>query len=726
MSRWDALRPERRECSSRKAFSKAPPSTIEKPGRPIDSSLDWHRQLTKLNDSLKNDKDQYADEAMDKLEALFESGADIPPKFAGDAIMSLTTAHSRCAETRRLQLTARILVQHKIIMTNRQVKQCVDNLNCFTDPCRIECLARMILAFSRQMQAEVTANELVGSTLLPVLEDEPSENTSAVLDALQCLLNDPLHASALLAPLTLNVTEEGQEDTITNPLRSRLMRTLQSLLRSTTYSDKACVCLISIIKSTNPPAGDANAEIDLPLLNSFFTARTREKTGNGTAFELIRVILKAYPTTSTGFSNLLIGDRRSEGHTDGSSCVYCKYQNAAPLLDLLHDNDNNRITNVVSCIQELLESLPLHLWLSTGRPSTGVHHFGKRTKDSLVRLLQVVECRFQHHPSSNPVFLYPLIHVILTRIPFSKNGRDELTREAMQLLSIMSQELLRRPRQELVECFVSCMGGRPQPQGGMSLMPVPMHMWLSSFLSRDFRENLWNSSESRTAFREDAVKVLCAIVQSIPSFVLDDEDTWNRCQRLIMSYSSDSLFRIRLDGVTLLEALLSGRTERGGVDGDSEKIALFASSTAWKHLNDPKPHFRNASLNCYGCLLSNDWLMLSKVSDSDGRPSCQEQVDGVLALCVKPSEPNAGVRSKACKSIGHICTQYLSSLFGKQTNSPIDYDDEATRIFCRAVCETLLISLQDSSAIRGMVSQSSTLEIQLCSAFAHLLTTFRA
>lgn len=239
-------------------------------------------------------------------------------------------------------------------------------------------------------------------------------------------------------------------------------------------------------------------------------------------------------------------------------------------------------------------------------------------------------------------------------------------------------------------------------------MPVPMQLWLTAAASQDFRDHLWSSLESRTQSREDATHIVCAIVRSLPSFVLGDEATWEKCRRVIVEHTKDSSFRIRLDGIAILEKLLAGRMEKNDLKGQSGAFALFASSIAWEMLKAEKPHFRTTSLNCYASLVSDDWTVLCKHSVDGERPSFQEHVNAVLSHCMRPKEANAGVRSAACKCIGSICAQFLSEGCGDTEDLAIS--DEVSLEFCRATCEALSVSLQDpNTEVQGKVSPAHSL-----------------
>jgi hypothetical protein len=162
--------------------------------------------------------------------------------------------------------------------------------------------------------------------------------------------------------------------------------------------------------------------------------------------------------------------------------------------------------------------------------------------------------------------------------------------------------------------------------------------------------------------------------------------------------------------VSLLEKLLIGRMEKDGQTGDDRAISGFATPIACSMLKDTKPEVRTVALNCYGAFLSNDWLVLYKLSEEeDEHGAFQEHVNAILSHCVRPSdnntdgEANAGIRATACKCIGSVCTQYLFHSIGKQGISLIS--DEERKTFCRAVCEALSISFRDSNTgVRSMVS----------------------
>jgi hypothetical protein len=351
----------------------------------------------------------------------------------------------------------------------------------------------------------------------------------------------------------------------------------------------------------------------------------------------------------------------------------------------------------------LLQAMPLHLWLEN-RSNMGLQHFGQRTCEALVCLIRVVQCRFQQGESSISS-MCPLIQVMLTRIPYSDNEKDVLTREGTLLLSSMSQFVRRRRIPELVECFVNCMGGRPRPRGGLTAMAVPMRVWLLSTSSREFREHLWRSVESREGGRKDSIHILCAMARTLPSAMLSDRMTWERFQRVVAAHATDASHHVRLDGVTLLENVLMGRIENDNVQ-EVEGIFIFVSSIARTMLNDQKATIRTASLNCYGSLLTLDWPVLSTISGQDGNTGFSRDINTVLSHCVRPSETtfegeaNACVRSAACKSIGGVCTQYLSIPAGEYSSH---INDEQARTLCRAVCDTILVALQDPNAgVRSM------------------------
>ena len=662
--------------------------------------MDWHRQLTGLKEALKEENSDQAIVFIEKLNAMQDSKAALPPKSAGDAVMVLCSSDSRVTEEKRLELAYRILADQDVLLTNRQVKQCVDSLTECQDPRRIECLSRLVLDAWRQMPAEDTAKALVANILLPAIE-YPSNNRNIliVMDALHCLVVNPLHASALLSPLTLDISASGQEETLTNPLQCRLLRALQSLLSNKLYSYRACACLVTVIKGANT-AGGAMNEIDISLLTPFFidAARETNKSRQETAFELLRVVLKTCPTSSSALSRLLIGDERLPVVTPCSRCPHCGHDTFSPLLDLLHDADDEIISRTVPCAQELLQTMPLHLWVGTSR--SGLQHFGRRTSEALVRLMQIVQCRFQQCPSVVPA-LCPLIGAILTEIPYAEDENDEITCQAMRLLTSGASVLMSYRNRALVECFATCMGGRSRPQGGLTAMALPMRLWLSSILSQDFRNFLWNSLEQKRDSREDAMRILCSIVRSSPSFVFADQASWERCQQVIVTYTGDVSFETQLGGLTLLEHVLTGRTEKRPETVGNNSIALFATSIAFDMLKDAKPHFRTTSLKCFGAFLSQDWFAISMLSAEDRLPSFQDHANAILFHCTQPNEHNAGVRSAACKCIGNICTEYLCHPI--EGEGRMETRDEEKMVFCALICETLLTSLQDSNVVKESV-----------------------
>ena len=711
MSRWDALRPERRECKS--SWSSRNPVRITAATNDGD---EWLVQVTKLQEALENEGEVKT--TLERLNKMIKSETDIPAKYLGDAVATLTSNAGSLAPA-RFELACLILSEKTVLLSNHQVNKCVSSLVSSKDSPRIQCLSRLVLVASQKMPAEDTAHEVVGSTLLPVLE-EGNHDISIVLDALLCLLKDPLHASALLAPLTLDVTDQGQEQSVSNPLRKRLLRALQPLLSNTPLHSRetCCACLNVIVKASSP--ADDIAEINLSLLEAFFVEAIRcaERSGRtkSEALELLRGILKTYPTTGTVFSKLLIGDRHGSVQSNGAACPRCRFQPTSPLLDVLHNANDERL--FLPCIQEFLQAMPLHLWLSR-RPSAPVlQNVGQRTSDALVRLIRVVQCRVQQQPLRLAA-MCPLILVMLSRIPYSDDN-NILTHAAIQLLTSTTRVMVscRRRNPELVQCLVESMGGRTRPQGDLTPMAVPMRLWLLSTTSFDFREYLWRSAELMDDARKDSMQIISAMARTLPRAILLDPECMERFQNVVRDHSMNSSYQVRLDGVVLLEQLLVGRAELEGAQTVDESIALFSYSIARNLLNDEKPQIRTASLNCYEKFLTEDWVMLSTVQVENCCDGVRQHIEPILSKCVRPNdvnreegEPNAGVRAAACKSVGGICTQYLATSMrhhkmpDSAETSVCKFSDQEVSLFCGSVCDALLVFLEDSNkGVRSTVS----------------------
>ena len=694
MSRWDALRREHRAFpTTKKSFQEQRASAGTKSGS---LALGWHVQLTRLETALREGNNATVGSTLGSLDVMLKSESDINPQALGDAVAILTM--SGVEESRRLEMASHILKKVNVRLTNLQVKNCFSNLISCEDR-GIECLALLVLVAYKQMPAEETAHQLVGNTLMPVLED-PQCHVLIILEVLQHLVRDPLHASALLAPLTLDVTEHGEE-VVTNPLRKRLMRALQSLLPLLPYSRSACACITSILSYSVEDA----TEIDLSLLEPFFVDAicSNELGKQRDALELLRVVLKTYPTTSATLSKLFIGEWHSSSRTIGETCSYCQYhQPMSPLLDLLHGARRERVVHAIPCVEELLQAMPLHIWLGN-RPSTKLQHFGQRASEALVCLIRVVQCRLQQGGTFISALSH-LINVVLTRVPYSSYEKDILFREAMQLLSSMSQLMKHGHIPELIECFVNCVGGQPRPQGGLTAMAAPMRAWLLSASSLEFWEYLWSSVKLNDNARKDSIRILCAVALMLPSAFLSDQMTWERFQRVVIEHTTDASHHVRLDGVTLLEKLLMGRIENIDVQ-EVDGIALFASYIARAMLKDEKAPIQAVSLNCFGSLLALDWSTLSAIPGENGETGFPQDMNTVLSYCIRPSErfegeAKAGVRSSACKSIGDICTQYLSVPTG---NFTYHISDEQARTFCRVVCDAVMVALQDPNVgVRSM------------------------
>ena len=126
----------------------------------------------------------------------------------------------------------------------------------------LQCLDAIFLKFGSALPAEATAERAVRHLLVPIVESASSSDTSiggsdeqsrrkalcrsilpATLSCISNLVSHKQQASAILAPLLLDITNDGDEQQVTNPLRLRLLSLLQGLLlRENDDSIVATIC----------------------------------------------------------------------------------------------------------------------------------------------------------------------------------------------------------------------------------------------------------------------------------------------------------------------------------------------------------------------------------------------------------------------------------------------------------------------------------------------------
>ena len=604
------------------------------------------------------------------------------------------------------------------------------------NPVAVQCLTRLMQASIKYLPAEETAHGVVAHVFLPLLEASTHasiEVVASILKALNALVADSRQASALLAPLVQDVGLDGKEEQVFNPLRQRLFSTLQRRLlvgENVVIRQEACHCLAQTLVAAHRLDGDHNSssikrDVDMGGMERFLVEILSRPSGEKNnvevqplllpALDLLRVLIKIHPDASAGIgTKLLVAPKRQIGGTrETEACTVCSKHPYAfvPLIEMVHSCSYDVAVVAIStfCLADLLETMPLQKWL--GGPMTMTRYntssFGQSIIDSLEIIIEVTRCRFLRPAIMAIESLSRLAKVILAEIPY----QNELLVIVASKLWASLGELVYRPDQSqqvktiLAEVLVDSMGGRVTPQGYLTPMCIPAQVYLSNSSSTSSLLNqIISSIESNDGCFQQSTEMLRGMLRTCPKIAHVD---WDRLHMILLRNVESNSKGLRLSSLQILEGLVLGRKDFGDDTEDeltTASIATAVDSILRKTRIDPNAQCRGLSFQSYAGLLARDWIAIGNAESG-----LIIHVDTILEHCGKPhdtdtarGEPNANVRSTACKAIGEFCTQCLVSTENK---FDVLWDDEAFIDVSRRVLETMLESLEDSNAsVRCMVS----------------------
>jgi len=600
-----------------------------------------------------------------------------------------------------------------------------------------------VLALTRFLQdhhcrvripAETNAG-VVHTILLPWLEQLPllpstrSKQIGADLDVeilqtLQILLRDRKHASALLAPLTDNVSvTTGTERCTVNFVRRRLFAILQQRLFGRLQHDGgkpspfpscdevSCECLTTALTVATEIDGkvnhkvrqlhdDTNHDLDTNAVLRFFDSVAL--TTSSCLPVLLLACLRHQPSLAPGLAKvLLLQDRlASSSATENSRgcCHNCGFvdEGSPEFLKMLHRSEKDSSKAVLmDCTSALLNGLPLHIWLqpSPSRPTASIsnntrqsanHFFRHRVVEALESLIKICLCCCQNN-LVNASYL-SLVKIVLTQIPYSTQDDSSLEQKLCQLVDRLARSSaatlpgdIRNKQAKTI--LIECMGGQTTPQGTRIPLCRPVAAWLVDAKGRSFLEKIMTANEC-SCENDD---VLCATLRACPSVVLLDTTgiMWERLQNAVHFRCNHG--NLSLQAARLIESFLRGRID----------FPVIAPTIPARTLLDwILPLIKalilksgNAAQKCsacaaYSCMQTSDWSCLAA---NEGR--CH--LTGVLSLC---KDDVAKVRTQSFKTLGDICATVKPGSYYSCDNSILqslhrameDSSSPVMALFCAA------------------------------------------
>ena len=607
-----------------------------------------------------------------------------------------------------------------------------------------------------KLPPEKTARDVVGRIFIPCLSslNKNDQMSSAgqitfISDALVTLLQNPNHASAMLAPLVHDVyimSNYGKEEQTVNPLQIRLqsvvLKSLNVAKKQGRLKDQICLCQIlsasiDAIRKLNK-GNQSYIRVDFRILqeiNSYILESLIDDKGSFrhntvASLQLLKSLVSCYPNEMIGMGSKLITESlnyptlgktvSSNDHTKHRDTIHIHL----PSMIIIENSDNRVsvshknakfVALVADCLVDFIFILPWNMWVKQSsssnhekkinnvtepfitrqRNTSGLY---KNTVNALEALISVAMNAFNYHFDQTILnSLGRLIKAVLTEIPYC-DMRLLIAGEKMWTFLCnaafdLNELCFNREKKKIsYDILVAAMGGKVTPQGQLLEMCTSGRSWFLNKNSSDsFIKLLVDSCETMDERSGCSTKMLSSILRTLPDVAIQRWDSFRNLFEDLNTCKSKKNDIIRLD---LLENFMLGRRD-------------FPVSTESMAQNDKiiidicQVMLRSWSQNSLGRLLtiystfrSQDWIELDRV---DGL--VLRHFETILEHC---HNPNGKIREGASKAIGEFSTQYIA-----QNNVKDSLFEEIKIIhyslMSKKMCTTMLEMCGDTNAaVRSM------------------------
>lgn len=620
--------------------------------------------------------------------------------------------------------------EKSISLSKSQAIDCVTRLSRFCQAASSPSKFHKILALLVLSQAdnlpkpEEIAQNILAPCLLPCLESgSPDPDIFAsVCETLSELFKNTQHRSAIFSPLVEDITIDGKEKKVINPLRRRIFNSLCKCLSQSSSISPSIVCytLANAIDASNKVDGTLNVtlgekDLNVSLFQGFFLESfgTAEHSNFVPSIVLFRAILRknsngkggVSKATSDLASRLIMDPVRSNSLPD--NCTLCRKRNTelGLFLSIVHHGytssslfDKETINLTTECLADIISTLPWRLWLQISGKSYNkfsMSGFHRKRVDCLLSLISISSCAFRQCDETS---ILPISHLIKSIFDATQFENPTLLTPAMNLWSTLARYSIlpampMKVRETVVDTLVYSIGGQETPSGDILPMYAPARVWLTSNYGATFLSNLFTVSKKANSHQHHSIKILSAILRTCPEIISTDSSSLARFQGLLETIYTKGTNEAIHTCLILLKSFMQGRRDfqqhSEGVH-ISHDIAMMASYILQKLPPDTSIQCQTLSLQIYGTLLSKDWTVLDTV---DGL--VMGHFESMLSHC---EATNGKVRSAACKAIGDFCTAYVP-------NAVEDNDKEAGKIerISNLVCRSMFVAINDDKAfVRSM------------------------
>ncbi|KAL9191253.1 hypothetical protein ACHAXT_000959 [Thalassiosira profunda] len=555
------------------------------------------------------------------------------------------------------------------------------------------------------------------------------------------------HASAILAPLVVDVLHDGRENQRMNPLRPRVMKAIMMYWQWSCQMSElgeqlpplALKCMaaalnaISVLrKGKAHTKQSANAsEIDVATVARHVQSMLQREDLQSlwpTYLNILTLLCSAYPSASANQWHLFLERTPAKG---SPLLSIIDERSAALEGDTFEDAAWVALPSALHATSTLLSALPLSLWISgEARASMRIAggNFASRVRNALLGvmnctlgLMTATKSHLSHDQLSSDSSCATSLESAMmqhsalaarlcTSLPF--NGENSILLQpasnivecagdiyVQSVKAVSSQTpstsevqnaLLRKAMVHFGTVIVSCLE---------SERSTPANQWLAGPSSYEFIGVLLNDESWDSSTSKDRMKMLSSVAKQSPSTLTREPfNLASFCDVCAAQCQSHSDAESRVTGMQLIESFLLGRKSSVAEGFGDAMIASAVSETfsplLLAALEDQSAAVRARTVSSMGSLLKQDWvdLLLSDVGDDELSVDWMP-FDSILHLC--SSDKNANVRSSSCKATGDICTVCIGS---DDTGESEQISDAFVLSFACKICEAMMTALTDSNA----------------------------
>jgi len=661
----------------------------------------------------------------------------------GDSWRMSTARTSECVAALVLRFRSLVLVDTDVAATVANAAPTTASI--------LRCLDAIFIKLGGILPAEETAERVVRPLFVPILElasssgitgdDEQSCRQAlcrsllpATMGCISSLISQKRQSSAILAPLVLDITLDGDERQVDNPLRLRLLSLLQGLLLSENGESilaSTCGCFSDILgaiysidrgnkargKGSGKEATDINVASVARRIRTLLERSDNAIGGNGEEgggalsnlridiLRLLSSLARAYPKAVAGQwaffleETMLAYDPLSSPLKSASSGPSA----SSPLLVTFIQSGNSREkVAAMEAAKALLCAVPLKLWFGLSsrrdgrRTFTGTTSLASRVTKAMGQLLAALKSAVSTGQLASDEIVVEtctIVEVIVQTEPFLCD--ESLALALADLLDTLRILMIKRLSNSgsrdtipvvIIRAFIKGTGGTINPKGDLIPLSKPVEKWLIRAENQEFLFRLFSmlvgadGNTSNALVREEAGTLLMLVLRMAPSILSTGNDSgWtpHLFSSAVQSLLGDNDPKRRQLGLQFVRHYVQGRNDFLSEDRSPFVCEAFGS-VLLRALGDTNAGIRSSSAATYGLFLRSDWAILLEQSSDHFQHLLQMCVgkDASRTNKTYEGESAAGVRSEACKAIGNMCSECCGGSFSSSGGGPASDSDQ--------------------------------------------------